>query len=175
MGHPAGVTRDFKAMERRRLRAARLLEKGLAEAEVARRVGVHRQSVNRWHQQLLGEGRAALKYPGRAGRPPGLTEAQRVALQRELERGPEAQGYRTALWTLRRVAKLIEDEYGVRYSTGHVWRVLRDLGFSCQRPTGRALERDEAAIRRWKRDRWPTLKKTPPADAKRLSSSTKAD
>ena len=48
MGNPAGVRRDFQALEQRRLRAARLLQQGVHQSEVARRVGAHRQSVSRW-------------------------------------------------------------------------------------------------------------------------------
>lgn len=174
MGHPAGMRRDFDALERRRLRAARLLERGLSEAEVARRVGVHRQSVNRWAQQLATGGRAGLAQAGRAGRKPRLSEADLDRIERGLERGPEALGYDTSLWTAWRVADLIARECGVTYHPGHVWRILRELGWSCQRPTGRALERNEAAIRRWKRQRWPALKKTPHATARPSSSSTRA-
>jgi transposase len=160
MGNPAGVKRDFDVLERRRLRAAKLLEKGLSEAEVARQVGVHRQSVNRWKQQMDVGGQAALKKAGRAGRKPLLNQDDRKRIVRGLKQGPEAIGYSTGLWTAKRVADLIEKECGVRYSTGHVWLLLGELGWSCQRPKGRALERDEAAIRRWKRKRWPRLKKT---------------
>ena len=175
MGHPAGLRRDFDALERRRLRAAQLLERGLSEADVARRVGVHRQSVNRWARTLATVGRAGLKHAGRAGRKPRLSTADLDRIERGLERGPEALGYDTSLWTAWRVADLIERACGVAYHPGHVWRILRELGWSCQRPTGRALERNEAAIRRWKRQRWPALKKTPHAKAKRSSSSTRAD
>ena len=174
MGNPAGVRRDFKALEHRRLQAAKLLEQGVHEAEVARRVGVHRQSVNRWARQWVRSGRAGLRAAGRAGRKPKLTEANRTRLREALKRGPEAFGYETGLWTIDRVAALIEQTCGVTYHTGHVWRVLRQLGFSCQRPTGRALERNEAAIRRWKRTRWPTLKKKPKRRGRPSSSSTKA-
>ncbi len=59
-----------------------------------------------------------------------------------LKRGPAALGYETALWTSVRVADLIERETGVRYHPGHVWKILRQLGWSCQRPTSRALERN---------------------------------
>ena len=79
-----------------------------------------------------------------------------------------------SLWTAWRVADLIERECRVRYHPGHVWWLLRKLGWSCQRPTGRAVERDEAAIAHWKRYRWPTVKTTPRASGKRSSSSTKA-
>ena len=60
MGNLAGVKRDFRALERRRMQAARFLERGWNAAAVARRVGVHRQSVNRWAKQLADSGRAVV-------------------------------------------------------------------------------------------------------------------
>ena len=161
MGNPAGIKRNFEALEKRRMKAARLLEKGIHEAEVARRVGAHRQSVNRWAKQLEESGIAGLKKAGRAGRKPRLSEKELENIRDALERGPEALGYETGLWTAWRVADLIERECGVQYHPGHVWKILKQLGWSCQRPTGRALERDEEAIRRWKKKRWPELKKKP--------------
>lgn len=166
MGNPAGVKRDFDALEKRRMIGARLLQKGVHEAEVARRLGAHRQSVNRWARQLSEFGISGLKKAGRAGRKPRLSEADLKRIQEGLKRGPEALGYETSLWTAWRVADLIERECGVRYHSGHVWKILRNLGWSCQRPTGRALERNEEAIRRWKKERWPELKKKPRHKAK---------
>jgi len=170
MGNPRGVRRDFEALERRRLQAAQLLRKGLSQSEVARRLAVHRQSVSRWAKQLAEGGQASLKKAGRAGRKPRLSPADLRRVERGLKRGPEALGYATGLWTARRVAKLIEQECGVRYHPGHVWRILRDLGWSVQRPTGQALERDEQAIQHWKEKRWPALKKTQRAKAESSSS-----
>jgi transposase len=160
MGHPAGVKRDRVKLEQRRLKAARLLHQGVHEAEVARRVGVHRQSVNRWARQLDQGGRQAFKRAPSAGRRPKLSASDRQRIVQALQRGPEALGYATGLWTAWRVVDLIERECGVKYSTVHAWRLLRALGWTPQRPAGRALERNEAAIRRWKRQRWPELKKT---------------
>jgi transposase len=157
------------------MRAARLLQQGVPEAEVARRVGVHRQSVNRWAQQVAKGGRSALKRAAHTGRPPQLSVADCQRIEQGLKRGPEALGYRTSLWTAWRVADLIERECGVKYSTVHAWRVLRSLGWTPQRPAGRALERNETSIRRWKRERWPELKKTPKNAAKPSSSSMKVD
>lgn len=162
-------------LERRRLEAARLLVQGMHEAEVARRVGAHRQSVNRWARQLAQGGRQALKRTPRAGRPPQLSAADRQRIVQGLKRGPEALGHGTGLWTAWRVADLIERECGVKYSTVHAWRVLRALGWTPQRPASRALERNEAAIRHWKRARWPELKKRPKGRGKRSSSLTKVD
>jgi transposase len=165
MGFPAGASRDFEALERRRLRAAGLLAKGLSQSEVARRVGAHRQSVSKWAAELRSKGRAGLKKAGRAGRKPRLNAEQIKRIERGLKRGPQALGYETSLWTANRVVHLIEQQCGVRYHPGHVWKILRRLGWSCQRPAGRALERDEQAIQRWKKGRWPELKKTPNSKA----------
>jgi transposase len=156
------------------MKAARLLKKGIKPAEVARRVGVHRQSVSRWAMKLESTGRAGLTKAGRAGRPPRLSTADLGRLEAGLERGPEALGYGTGLWTTGRVAELIEQEFSVKYHPGHVWRVLRQLGWSCQRPTGRAVERNEQRIRWWKTKRWPALKKKPARSGGRSSASTKA-
>ena len=175
MGNPAGVRRDFDALERRRLEAIRLWESGLNQSEVARRVKVVRQTVVRWVAQYRERGKAALRKAGRAGRKPMLEEKDRQRLEELLVRGPEALGYETPLWTCPRVAHLIEQEFGIRYHEGHVWKVLVSLGWSPQRPTGRARERNEQQIRTWKSKTWPAIKKKPARKAVRSSSSTKAD
>jgi transposase len=175
MGNPAGVRRNFEALERRRMRAARLLEKGYSQSEVARIVDAHRQSVSQWAAELREKGRAGLKKAGRAGRKPRLSSQQLKKIEQGLKQGPEALGYGTSLWTSARVGHLIQQECGVEYHPGHVWRILRQLGWSCQRPTGRALERNEGKIQPWKQKRWPELKKRPKTKAGRSSSSMKAD
>lgn len=161
MGNPRGVKRDFEALEARRLRAASLLRRGISQAEVARVLGVHRQTVHRWAGRLEAKGRKGLHKAGRAGRKPRLDAAQVGQIREGLKRGPQALGYETSLWTAPRVADLIARECGIRYHPGHVWKLLRQMGWSCQRPVGRALERNPQAIRRWKQKRWPELKKTP--------------
>jgi transposase len=176
MGNPAGVKRDFGALERRRFKAIHLLEKSdLNQSEVARRVQVCRQTVSRWAEELRAGGREALKSAGRAGRKSALTEADRERLQELLLQGPEKLGYETPLWTCARVAHLIENEFCVEYHPGHVWKILDDLGWSCQRPVGRARERNEEAIRRWRRVEWPAIKKKPKKKGARSFSSTKAE
>ena len=157
------------------MQAARLLEKGYSQSEVARRVGVHRQSVSQWAAELAEKGRVGLKRAGRAGRKPRLSADDLRKLELGLKRGPEMLGYETGLWTTKRVAHLIEQECGIAYHPSQAWRILRQLGWSCQRPTGRALERNEDKIQQWKQKRWPALKKRPKTKAAPSSSSTKAD
>ncbi len=147
MGNPRGVRRDFEALEKRRLAAVRLFGKAFNNSEIGRRLKVCNQTVSRWRKQYSVGGKAALGQAGRAGRKPRLRAADQERLVELLKQGPERLGFETPLWTCWRVAHLIEKEFGVRYHAGHIWKLLRAMNWSVQRPTGRALERDEEAIR----------------------------
>ena len=159
MSKPLTVFLTFDALEKRRFQAIRLFEQGRNQSEIARQVKVVRQTVGRWVQQYRAQGRRALRKAGRAGRKPRLNEKQRHQLKKLLLAGPERLGYETPLWTCPRVAHLIEQQFGVRYHEGHVWKLLVRLGWSPQRPVGRARERNEEQIQRWKKKGWPALKK----------------
>jgi len=148
-------------LERRRKQGMRLLASGVWPAEVARRVGVSRQSVLRWSKRHPQGGMRGLERPKRFGRPPKLDEAQRTELLKALKTGALAAGFASELWTLRRIARLIKERFQIELSQPSVWRMLQQLGWSVQRPTGRARQRDEAAIAEWKKKRWPAVKKSP--------------
>lgn len=167
-------TRDHAQMEKRRRQAAKLFAKDHSAPEVARRLGVARQVAYRWKNAWEQGGSAALASKGSAGPKPKLTPEQTQKVTDALLAGPAAQGYKTNLWTLPRVALLIKDLTGVRYHPGHVWRLLGASGFSCQRPERRALERDDQAIAHWKKQVWPALKKRPAWKAAPWSLLTKA-
>jgi transposase len=153
--------RDFRGMERRRLKAAHLFEKGITQAEVARRLGVSRQAVHVWFVHWDKGGKRALSGAGRAGRKPRLTGAQLRVVEAALLKGPQANGLEAELWSLPRIAEVIAGLTGVRYHSGHVWRVMRTLGWSAQKPQSKARERDENAIYHWKTRTWPAVKKKP--------------
>lgn len=169
-----GSRRDFAALEARRFRAGEMFARGESQAAVARELGVTTAAANHWHQAWQATGRRGLKAAGRAGRKPRLGPADLARLESALRTGPAAHGFLTEVWTLPRVAIVIERLTGVVHHPGHVWRVLRDLGWSLQRPGRRARERNEAAIAQWKHQRWRQLKKTPRDTAPGSSSRTKA-
>lgn len=148
-----------KQLEKRRRRAVQLLESGQTLSTVARQVGAAVSSVFRWWQAYRRKGRRGLDAKPTPGRPPRLSTAKKRQLVTLLIRGALRAGYRTDLWTLPRVTELIHQKFGVRYHPAHVWKVLTALGWSCQKPERRAVERDEAAIARWTRDEWPRIKK----------------
>lgn len=148
-------------MERIRIRAIRLLQKGMAQSDVARKLKVTKQAVFRWKTIWEKDGLEGLRFPGRAGRKPALDPEQLMQLEEELLKGPKAHGYVTEIWTSRRVRELIKKLFGVEYHPNHMWRLLQSLGWSCQRPVGKARERNEEVIRQWKRNTWPRIKKRP--------------
>ena len=152
--------RDREAWERRRIRAGKLLGRGLSQALVARRLEVSRQSVLRWAKAIQEGGTNALRSRGRTGPKPALNDMDCERLASKLKEGPGANGFATELWTAKRVATLIQRELGVTLSEAQTWRVLRDrLGWSPQRPARRAREQDAQAVAQWKRYTWPRLRR----------------
>ena len=146
-------------LEQRRRRAIQLLNEGKGPSEVARAVKASTSSVWRWREAYRTEGWEGLRSRPVPGRPSRLSLAQKEQLLEVLERGPAAAGYKTDLWTLKRVAEVIRRRFAVRYTPGHVWTVLVKLGWSCQKPERRARERNEEDIERWRKRRWPHIKK----------------
>jgi transposase len=147
-------------MEERRMRAADLFEQGVMPAEIARQVGVSHQIVSDWRAAWRRSGRAGLRAAGRAGRLPKLNSDQLAQVEVELAKGAAANGYANDLWTLKRVAEVIERVTGVSYHPAHFWYILRQgLNWSWQRPARRATERNDEAIHQWIKKRWSQLKK----------------
>jgi transposase len=164
--------RGAKAARQRRLRAGRLFEQGLPQAEVARRLHTSPQNVSRWHAKWRRGGSAALAGPTRLGRPPRLSDSDWRRVERALLAGAVAQGFDTDLWTLPRVAEVIWRLTGVSYHPGHVWWLLRRRRWSPQRPARRASERDEDEIARWRAEEWPRIKGGRQRGARGSASST---
>lgn len=146
---------------KKRLRAGRLLLKGKKPAEVSVAVGVARQTVYTWKALLDEGGIDALRAVPPRGRPARLDETQLAGLRRAILQKPTAHGFGTELWTLKRVGVVIDRLYSVKFGQTQIWRILGALGFSVQKPEKRAVERNDDAVRSWKRSTWPALKKKP--------------
>jgi transposase len=150
-----GTVRDFRQW--RRLRAFDLKDRGWRRRDVAEALDVSEVSVGHWLALArTGGPRALLSHPI-PGRPPALSAAQRQMIPELLWHGAEAYGFRGSLWTCARVARVIEEEFGVAYDKGHVSRLLKQLRWTPQMPIRRASQRDEPAISHWREQRWPQL------------------
>jgi len=165
---------SVKVLAARRHRALALLDEGLNLSEVARQTGCAPSSVMRWRDQRAREGNGVFIVRASPGRPNRLSPRQEQKLARILIKGPMASGFTSELWTTARVAEVILWTFGVRYHPDHVGRLLHRIGFSCQKPDRRAMERKEDLIERWKKEEWPRIKKTLKTWVPTSSSSTKA-
>jgi len=165
--------RERDRLQARRLRAGELFAAGVRQAEVARQLGVSRQSVHLWHQRWRASGPDALRSQGPTGPAPRLSDSQLHQVEQALLQGAGANGFVGQLWTLDRIATVIERLTGVRYHPAWVWALLHyRLGWSVQRPVRRAAERDQVAIDRWVKQRWPRILQTPNDAEPAWSSST---
>jgi len=165
--------RDRDRLEVRRLRAAELFAAGARQAEVARQLEVSAQAVSVWHARWQTGGSDALRSRGPSDPTSRLSDAQLATVEQALLEGPAAHGFTGELWTLDRIAIVIERLTGVRYHPAWVWAVLHHrLGWSAQRPVRRAAESDQAAIDRWVKERCPRILQTPNGAGPAWSSST---
>lgn len=146
-------------LEARRRAALGKLRDGWAQAEVADFLGVHPVTVAKWAARHRLDGDAGLAAKPTPGRPRFLTpEQERIAL-RWLADKPTAHGFRTDLWTARRVADLIRRRFGVDFHPDYLRAWLRRRGYSPQKPRRRARQKDQAAIDRWVAQEWPRVQK----------------
>lgn len=146
-------------MERRRLAAARDLRAGMRQADVARKYGVSEASVSRWARRLRDGGLEALRATKAEGPEPRLSDDALERLRAMLIEGAAAHGWSTDLWTTKRIATLIEREFGVRYHFNHVGKLLVRLGFTWRKPRRAAREKDEARKDAWLRSTWAVARK----------------
>lgn len=153
--------------EARRLQAWELKEAGWKQKDIAKALGVSQAAVSDWVRRGRDGGPGALRTQPKSGAPRRLSAEQLARLPELLKLGAEQFGFRGAVWTRKRVAHLIEQEFGVRYSPVHVGRLLKAIRWSSQKPVERAAQRDEAAIERWRTETWPRLQKKPRRKAER--------
>lgn len=155
---PSALTRE--QMEERRLEGGRLLKAGkVTQSAIAAKLSVSRATVCVWNKELQDGGLRRLHRRATPGRPARLTRAQRQELLRRLKRGALESGFETDRWTLPRIQKMIENQFGVTYHENYLSRFLQKLNWSPQVPLPRARERDEALIRTWLAQDWPRIKK----------------
>ena len=145
--------------EGRRLRAWELKQQGWNQREIAQALGITEGAVSQWMKRGRQGGVEALKKRMSLGAPSRLSEEQWAQLKELLAQGAPAHGFPGEVWTCERVAEVIRKEFGISYHPAHVSRLLKALGLSLQKPMRRAEQRNEEAVRHWKEERWPELKK----------------
>ena len=147
-------------LEARRRRAAEYFQARKSLRTVTRLLDVSLSSVKRWRRAWKAGGVEALAAQPHPGGVSKLSEEKKQELVAILLAGPLAAGYRTDLWTCKRIAEVIRKKFRIKYHPGHLSRVLHELGFSPQKPKRVAREQDAEAVERWPSRDWPRIKKS---------------
>jgi transposase len=155
--------KDQEPRVAQRFHAIALSIEGRTTSQIADSLKVHRSSIPLWIEHWNQHRERGLLEGHRAGRPGELNPAQRVQLQDILDSGPVAYGLETGIWTSPVIRRVIADEFQVDYHPGHVRKLLKQLGYSVQRPTTRLVQADPNRKNRWVRYTYPRLKKKPGA------------
>ncbi len=151
-----------KGLEKRRLKAAKLFQKGKTQSEVARKLRVSPEAARQWYLAWGKQGIKGLLSKGRPGPKSELTNNKLKKIEQALLKGPQSFGYQTQIWTLKRIKAVVKKVTKVSYHESYIWKILvHTLNWSSQKPETRAAERDENAIRAWKQRTWPEIKKKP--------------
>ena len=145
--------------EARRFQAWHLKQQGWSQRQIAEALGVSEGAVSQWMTRARQGGSEALRHRPPPGAPRRLSAEQLAQLPELLHRGPEAYGFRGQLWTRGRIAAVIRVAFGISYHPRHVGRVCQAIRWSPQKPARQARQRNEAAIRRWREETWPALKR----------------
>jgi transposase len=159
------LSRRVDWRECRRFRALALKREGWTHEEVAEALDVSKAAVSKGMKQVADQGEVGLRAKPRTGATARLTDIELVSVPELLADGAEAYDFRGEVWTCRRVAQVIQWEFGVQYHRGHVARLLKTLGWTPQWPVVRATQQDEKKVARWCREVGPALKKRPSANA----------
>jgi transposase len=155
---PSYLTRE--QMEERRLEGGRLLRAGkMSKAAISRQLGVSRATVSDWAKTIEAKGIRGLRKRKAEGSASKLSDLQKQKLRRKLDRGALACGFPTDRWTLDRIQKLIKKEFEVTYHPNYLNRLLRNLGYSPQKPLPQAVEQEKELVEAWLQGDWPRIKK----------------
>jgi len=143
----------------RRIHAVLLNNQQHTSSDIAQLLEAPRSKVSLWLAQYQAQGWEALLEGHRSGRPKQLSSAQWAQLDDIIDSGPVAYGFSSGVWTSPMIARVIAEEFAVRYHAGHVRKVLHRMGFSVQRPRRKLAKADPVAQDRWRRYTYPRLKK----------------
>jgi transposase len=154
------LSKSAQAVLRRRALAA--IDNGMTRIAAAKVFGVSYSVIGKWQRRRRAGGRAALATD-RRGRPTGQTRLSAwqaaVIVNLITDRTPDQLKLPFVLWTREAVRDLIRERFGLSLSVWTVGRHLRRWGFTAQKPVRRAWERDDAAVRRWLKVEYPSIRR----------------
>jgi len=145
----------------KRIHAVLLNSEENSSGRISEILNSSRSKVSEWLKIYDEQGFEGLKEGERSGRPGRLTDLQKIILCDIIDSGPIAFGYSSGIWTSKRIAQAIYEEFAVEYHDGHVRKLLYDFGFSVQSPKRVLARADKEKQDKWVSKTYPDVKKKP--------------
>lgn len=148
--------KDLHVLHRRGIE---LYQLGWKKIRIAEALGVQPSTVTGWVKKFEEQGNSSLEYPKMGGSVRQISEEQMRLLRDHLVKGAATYGFAEDFWTAKRVARVIEEQFGIVYQERNVYNILHHMGFSLQKPVLRNDKKDAQAVANWYTDRLPAIKK----------------
>jgi transposase len=154
-----GRSLPHEVLEQFRKDAIQRIRDGEKPSAVIASYGFSRTSIYKWIRKAKRGGIAALASTKAPGPRPKLSSAQEAQVVRWMNgKDPRQYGFDFGLWTRHLVRQLIWDRFQIEMNVVSVGRLLARLGITPQKPLRRAYERDPAAIEKWVREEFPSIR-----------------
>lgn len=141
-----------------RMQGVKMVRAGIAATTVAQFFGVSVRAVFKWVAAFSDGGQNALLAKDGAGRPPKLKPEQMQWLAKTVcDHTPDQLKFEFGLWTLKLIGQLIERQFQMKLSLPTLSKIMRQLGFTAQRPLYRATQQDATLVQRWRTEDYPKL------------------
>jgi transposase len=127
--------------------------------EVIKIFGLHRSCIYRWLKKYDAGGLASLEASKAKGPQSKITKKQKQQLAGLLLKNPTQLSFEYALWTIEMIVVLIEKKFNVHYSVVQVSHILKEIGYSKQKPLQRAYQQDPQKVQQWLQKEYPAIKK----------------
>jgi transposase len=168
---------ERNAKQRDRYRAVLLAIEGEATKAIMAKLGRSRGFVQTWVYVYRDGGLEAIHEAPRSGQPPKLSADQIAELRQRLDAGPDPAAGQSALRG-QDVRRLMEEQFGVKYSLSGAYQLLHRLNYVPLRPRPKNPKQDVQAVEQW-RGRAPLLSRKCANDTRndksKSGSKTKAD
>ena len=143
-----------------RVRAIRARKAGMRTKDIAATLGVSPVTVSRWIGQYQLGGARSLRTKKPPGRPRKIDCPEFAPKLAKIVKHPATKfGFPNPLWNSQRLREVSKSELGVEISKTTLWRTLKEIGLSYQKPERRAFEADDKSRKIWIEDIWPKVRK----------------
>jgi transposase len=151
---------DHKTLEALRIRAVRSVQSGESPEVVGKMLGLNRTTIYDWLAKYRSGGYSALKSKPTPGPKPKMDSKKLKWVYDVItQKNPQQMRFEFALWTREMVQELILKKYKIKLGLKSIGKLLAQLGITCQKPLYKAIQKDDALVRKWLKRIFPTIKK----------------